>query len=115
MLGRHSKVVDVSEVLLKESSVATRDDVDNVLRVGGENGESLEKALGGDGGAGILYDGSEGAVCEREDDQLQALSAEWAKRTVVEEQETLASVLVASNELLLLEGRGVLRGLLALK
>ena len=65
MLGRHAEVLDVTEVLLEESSIATRDDVDDVLWVGGEKGKSLEKGLGGDGGAGVLDDGGESAVCER--------------------------------------------------
>ena len=63
VLGRHAEVVDMAKVLLEESSVATRDDVDDVLRVGGEDGEGFEQLLGGDRGGGVLDDGSEGAVC----------------------------------------------------
>ena len=36
VLGTHTEVLDVSEVLFEELAVATGDDVDDVVRVGGE-------------------------------------------------------------------------------
>lgn len=76
MLGRHSEVVDVAEVLLEESSVTTRDDVDDVLGVSGEDGKSPEQLLGGDGGAGILDNGSQGAVYREEASSVTARTEE---------------------------------------
>jgi hypothetical protein len=95
MLSAHSESRNVSKLLIEELSIATRDDVDDVLRVGSENLEALEERGRGSGRRGVLDDRSEGTV-------------------VVEHEETLASGLVLGEDDRLIERRGVLRSVLAL-
>jgi hypothetical protein len=96
VLGRHSEIRDMTEVLFEERAVAARDDVDNVSRVGSENLERLEQALGGRRGRWVLDDRSEGAV-------------------VVEHEEATLGRRVLGDDGLFIEQGSVLRGLLALQ
>ena len=60
VLGGHTEVLDVAEVLLEELAVAPGDDVHDIARVSGERLQRLQRLLGRDGCAGDLDD-----RCER--------------------------------------------------
>jgi hypothetical protein len=95
VLSAHSKSRNVSKLLLKELSIAARDDVDNVLRVRREGFKTLEEDGRRKRRRGVLDDRGKSTV-------------------VVEHEETLAGGLVLLEDDLLVERRGVLRSVLAL-
>lgn len=64
MLRRHSEILDVTELLLQELAIATRDDKDDVLGIRSECLERREEREGGRRGGGILDDRSESSICE---------------------------------------------------
>jgi hypothetical protein len=96
VFGTHSEVLDVTELSFEELSVSSRDDVDDVPRVGAECLKTLDESWRGESCRGVLDDRSEGTV-------------------VVEEEETLRGRLVLLDNGVTVERRSVLGSLFALK
>ena len=117
----------MTELLLQEFSIATGDDEDDVLGIGGERLERGEERKRGRCGGGIFDDWSERSVfkfrsvsncrrvVERSIPQESMSRLEDKRRTVIKEQQSFPSFRILRQKHFLVEARSILRRLFALE